>query len=72
MAHLGNREGMPDLSDLHRAFIAAGQGRPAAEVAQAALDVALGIWHLSGDVTREMAIHVVTSQIEARFKTRSN
>lgn len=72
MAHIGSREAMPDLTDLHRAILMACNGRSAADVAQAALDVALGIWHLSGDVTRDMAMMVVTSQIEARFSERSN
>ena len=63
---------MPDLEELTRAMLKAAEGQPLANVAQAALEIAFGIWALSGDVTREMAIHVVTSQIEARFKTRSN
>ena len=63
---------MPDLEELTRAMLKAAEGQPPANVAQAALDIAFGIWAISEDVTREMAIHVVTSQIEARFKTRSN
>lgn len=72
MAHIDSRAKMPDLADLHRAILEAGKGRPPAEVAQAALDVALGLWEMSGDVTREMALMVVTSQIESRFTERSN
>lgn len=72
MAHVDNRSSMPDLEPLTRAMLKTAEGQPMAHVAQAALDIALGIWALSGDVTREMAVHVVTSQINARFRTRSN
>lgn len=72
MAHIGTRDGMTDISDLVAAMLKCGQGRPAAEVAQAGLDIALGLWAMSGDVTRDMAIQVVTSQIESRFTERSN
>lgn len=72
MAHIGARESMPDLSELVMAMARAGQGHPVANVAQAALDLALGLWAMSGDVTRDMAIQVVTSQIESRFTERSN
>lgn len=63
---------MADIEGLTRAMLECGKGRPVAEVAQAALDIALGLWALSDQVTREMAIEVVTSQINSRFKTRSN
>jgi hypothetical protein len=72
MAHIGARENMPDLRELTTAMARCGEGKPAANVAQAALDLCLGIWFLSGDVTREMAITVVTSQIDGLFKERSN
>lgn len=72
MAHINSRGEMPDLTPLHRAILSACNGKPAAEVAQAALDVTLGIWAASGDVTREMALMVVTSQIETLFTERSN
>jgi hypothetical protein len=72
MSHISKRESMPDLRDLTIAMARAAEGQPMANVAQAALDLCLGIWALSGDVTREMAIAVVTSQIESRFRERSN
>lgn len=72
MPIISSRDEMPDISGLTEAMLKAATGKPMAEVAQAALDIAFGIWSLSGEVTREMAIHVVTSQIDARFKSRSN
>lgn len=72
MAHIGTRSEMPEIEDLIRAVLMAGQGKPVALVAQAGLDICLGLWLQSGDVTREMAIKVVTSQIESLFRERSN
>jgi len=72
MAHIGTRDGMLDLEELRTAMLRCGMGKPAANVAQAALDICLAIWRTSGDVTRDMAIEVVTSQIDGLFKERSN
>jgi hypothetical protein len=72
MAHIDTRGVMPDISDLTRKMLEAAKGHQVSDVAQAGLDICLGLWAASGDVTREMALMVVTSQIESRFKDRSN
>lgn len=72
MAHIGRADDMADLTDLVEGMVRVGQGRPVAEVAQAALSVALGLYATDPHVTREMVMEVITSQMEARFKARSN
>ena len=72
MAHIGKREDMPNVYPLTEAMARCGSGKPVSDVAQAALDLALGLWAISGEVTRDMAVEVVTSQIDALFKNRSN
>jgi len=74
MSHVGKRHEInsADMERVTRAMLTAVRGEPVPLVAQAGLDICLGLWAASGDVTREMALMVVTSQIESRFKTRSN
>jgi hypothetical protein len=72
VSHIAKRSDMADIGDLIEAMARCGKGRPVAEVAQAALDLALGLWAMSDEVTQEMALRVVTSQIESRFRARSN
>jgi len=72
VAHIDKRGSMPDISDLTRKMMEAAKGHPISEVAQAGLDICLGLWAHSGDVTKDMALRVVTSQIESLFTERSN
>lgn len=72
MAHVGHRMDLADTEDLMKRMAQAVDGSEVSAVAQAALDLALGLWAISGDVTREMALQVVTSQIENLFRERSN
>ena len=75
MAHVEGRRTAVDEKAIDEILVAlarAAEGKPVALVAQAALDLCLGIWSLDPTVTRDMALQVVTSQIDARFKARSN
>lgn len=72
MAKLGGRENLGDTTELVAAMARLCHGQPIALVAQAALDLALGLWAMDPEITREMAIEVVRSQIEARITPRSN
>jgi len=74
MSHIGKRNEInpADMERLHRAMLTAVKGEPVSLVAQAGLDICLGLWARSGDVTRDTALQVVTSQIESMFTERSN
>lgn len=74
MSHIGKRNEInpADMERLHRLMLTAVKGEPVSLVAQAALDICLGLWVNSGDVTKDMALHVVQSQIESLFTERSN
>lgn len=74
MSHIGKRNEInpADMERLHRAMLTAVKGEPVSLVAQAGLDICLGLWARSGDVTRDTALQVVTSQIESLFTERSN
>lgn len=74
MSHIGKRNEInpADMERLHRLMLTAVKGEPVSLVAQAALDICLGLWVNSGDVTKDMALRVVTSQIESLFTERSN
>jgi len=74
MSHIGKRGDInpADMERLHRLMLTAVKGEPVSLVAQAALDICLGLWFNSGDVTKDMALHVVQSQIENLFTERSN
>lgn len=72
MAHIGRAADMADISDLITAMLTVGKGRPVAEVAQAALSIALGLYASDTHITRDMVMEVITSQVDATFRMRSN
>lgn len=73
MSHIGKRGGInpADMERISRAMLTAVKGEQISLVAQAALDICFGLW-LQGEVTREQALKVTSSQIESLFVERSN